>query len=242
MCAPLAVVGVATAVTGIVGSIGQYSQAQAQADAQNRAQQEQYQAQLEQYEYQNKVQQQQYQLQTQAWQRQEEAAKRQVQLNNEAAMRSYQSEQAKVDAAYKRAALEADNLRLKSMQDASSIQASGKTGRSIGVLAMDPDREYGRDLAVLGLNLGFTNADYYNSVGTIFEQATSANNQVQSGRSPAPSAPIVAPKPKAPSSVSGGGGFSLAAGILGAGLSGYQAYQSLQAPDVRNPINIANIA
>lgn len=157
----------------------------------------------------------------QAFQQQEAAANRQIQLNQQAASKAYMAEQQKIQAAYKKAALEADNLRLKSLRDASSIQASGKSGRSIGILAMDPNREYGRDLAVLGLNLGFANQDYFQSIDTIFDQAQSANNQVASSRSPAPSKPT---------KVRGPGSLGLIAGIAGAGLSGYQTYTSLKAP------------
>lgn len=202
MCAPIAL-GVATAVTSLVGSVASYSQAQAEADAQNQ------------------VQQQQYQLQLQAFQQQEAAYNRQIQENQRAASRAYMAEQSKIQAQYQKAALEADNLRIQSMRDASNIQASGKTGRSIGVLAMDPSREYGRDLATLGLNLGFTNAEYYQNVDTIFDQATTANNQAASSRST---------KPLKPTKVAGPGSLGLIAGVGQAGLSGYDTYSSLKAP------------
>jgi hypothetical protein len=202
MCAPIAL-GVATAVTGIVGSIGSYSQAQAQAS------------------YQNQIQQQQYELQMRAFQQQRESANRQLELNQRAASRSYMAEQQKIVASYQRAALEADELRLDSMRSASTIQASGKSGRSIGVLAMDPAREYGRDLAVLGLNLGFAREDYFTSIGTIFDQATTANNQVASS---------MMAEPVKPTKVAGPSSLGLITGIGTAGISGYETYSSLQPP------------
>lgn len=200
MCEPISI---ATAVVGIVGTIGSYSEAQSAAAAQNYAQQQQ------------------YQLQLQAYHQQEQAYNRQIQLNQQAASKAYMAEQTKIQAQYQKAALEADSLRVKSMRDASIIQASGRSGRSIGILAMDPNREYGRDLATLGLNLGFANANYFQSIDTIFDQATTSNNQAASSRSTKPLEPI---KVAGPSSI------GLITGIAGAGLSGYQAYSSLKAP------------
>jgi hypothetical protein len=114
------------------------------------------------------------------------------------------------------------------MRDAANIQASGKSGRSIGILAMDPAREYGRDLATLGLNLGYARDDYFQSIDSIFDQATSANAQVASNRSPAPSKPTKV-KAKMPSSL------GLIAGIGGAALSAATTYAGLKAPSGSGP-------
>jgi hypothetical protein len=219
MCAPLAVIapvalGVASFATQAVGSIASYSQEANQARAEAQAQ--------------NEYQQKQYELQAQAWARQEEAANRQERLNQEAASKAYMSAQIKINNEYKQAAIEADNLRLKSMQDAANIQASGKSGRSIGILAMDPDREYGRDLAILGLNLGYARDDYFQSIDSIFDQATSANAQVASTRGPTPSTPTKV-EAKGPSSL------GLVSGLIGSGLSGISTYNSLKAPSSTAP-------
>ena len=203
MCIPAAIIGVASAAIGAVGTISSYQAASAQAANEN--------------EMANR----QYTLQLQAHQQQEAALNRQTMLNQEAASKSYAAEQLRIQAEYKKAALEADSLRVKSMQEASNIQASGKAGRSMGVLAMDPDREYGRDLAVLGLNLGFARDDYYQSIDSIFDQATTANAEVASRRSPAPEKPL---------QVKGPSKLGLVAGLGGAALSGYQTYSSLKAP------------
>jgi len=201
MCVPAAI-GIATAVAGAVGSIASYSQASSEAQAQNDYQQRQ------------------FELQTEIWNRQEAAATRQERLNQEAASKAYMSAQLKIQGDYKKSALEADEMRLQAMRQASNIQASGKTGRSIGILAMDPDREYGRDLATLGLNLGYARDDYYQSIDSIFDQATTANAEVASRRSPAPSAPT---KVKGPSSL------GLISGLVGAGVSGFNTFNSLKA-------------
>jgi hypothetical protein len=203
MCIPAAIIGVASAAIGAVGTISSYQAASAQAANEN--------------EMANR----QYILQVQAQQQQEAALNRQTMLNQEAASKAYVAEQQKIQAEYRKAALEADNLRVRSMQEASNIQASGKTGRSMGVLAMDPDREYGRDLAILGLNLGFARDDYYRSIDSIFDQATTANAEVASRRTPAPQKPM---------KVKGPGALGLVAGLGGAALSGYQAASSLTAP------------
>jgi hypothetical protein len=202
MCAPI-IIGIASAAIGAVGTISSYQAAQDQAA------------------YENEMANRQYTLQVQAHQQQEAALNRQTMLNQEAASKSYAAEQLRIQAEYKKAALEADNLRIKSMQEASNTQASGKTGRSIGVLAMDPDREYGRDLAVLGLNLGFARNDYYQSIDSIFDQATTANAEVASRRTPAPQKPM---------QVKGPSKLGLIAGLGGAALSGYQAASSLTSP------------
>lgn len=212
MCSPIApavALGIATFATSAVGSIASYTQTQNQARAQAQAQ--------------NEYQQKQYALQTQAWQQQEAAASRQEQLNREAASKAYVSAQLKIHNEYQKSAVEADNLRLKAMRDAANIQASGKTGRSIGILAMDPDREYGRDLATLGLNLGYAKDDYFQSIDSIFDQATTANNQVASSRSTAPKRPTMV-KPQGPST------FGLVAGLAEAGFEGYKTGAALTAP------------
>jgi hypothetical protein len=214
MCAPLAVIApialsVATFATQAVGSIASYTQETSQARDEAKAQ--------------NEYQQKQYDLQAQAWTQQEDAANRQEKLNREAASKAYMSAQIKINNEYKQAALEADNLRLRSMRDAANIQASGKSGRSIGILAMDPDREYGRDLATLGLNLGYARDDYYQSIDSIFDQATSANAQVASSRGPAPSKPTKVTA-KTPSKL------GLITDIGKAALSAASTYSGLKAP------------
>ena len=217
MCAPAVIpiaLGVASFATQAVGSIANYTQASNQARDEANAL--------------NDSQQKQYELQAQAWAQQEDAANRQERLNREAASKAYMSAQIKIQNEYKKAALDADNLRLKSMQDAANIQASGKSGRSIGILAMDPDREYGRDLATLGLNLGYARDDYYQSIDSIFDQATSANAQVASSRGPAPSKPTRV-KAKMPSSL------GLIAEIGGAALSGFSTFSQASSLPKKTP-------
>jgi hypothetical protein len=208
MCDPISL-GVAAFAVGATGTIANYTEAQDQAEREAR----------QQNEFANR----QYMLQVEARNREEAALNRQEVLNQEAASKAYVAEQERINAEYRKAALEAENLRVKSMQDASTIQSSGKTGRSIGVLAMDPDREYSRDLAVLGLNLGFARDDYYRSIDSIFDQATTANSQVASRRTPAPEKPEQV-SPRRPSSL------GLIAGLGKDTLGAYSTYSSLNAP------------
>lgn len=208
MCEPISL-GLGSLAVGAIGTVANYNAAADQAEAEAR----------QQNEFANR----QYQLQVQARNQQEAALNRQVVLNQEAASKAYVAEQQRLQAEFRRAALEAENLRVKSMQDSSNIQSSGKTGRSIGVLAMDPDREYGRDLAVLGLNLGFARDDYFRSIDSIFDQATTANAQVASQRTPEPQKPeqVSARRPSS---------LGLIAGLGSAALSGYDTYRSLKPP------------
>lgn len=192
MCAPIAL-GIATAVTTAVGTIGSYANQQQQVNAQYAAQQA-------------------------AYQQQQEAFQRQTSLNQIAAQKAYMAEQAKLRARYQQAALEADDLRLQAMRDAGTIQASGKTGRSIGLISMDPNREYGRDLAVLGLNLGFAQDDYYQAVDGIFNQNLTAMNQAFNAIGPAP---VRQPGPSP---------LGLISGIGGAAIEGYGLYNDLRPP------------
>ena len=212
MCDPTSL-GVASFAVGATATIANYNEAQDQAE--REAQQ--------QNEFANR----QYMLQVEARNREEAALNRQVVLNQEAASKAYVAEQERINAEYRKAALEAENLRVKSLEDSSKIQSSGKTGRSIGVLAMDPDREYGRDLAVLGLNLGFARDDYFRSIDSIFDQATTANSQVASRRTPEPEKPEQV-SPRRPSSL------GLIAGLAGNALDGYSSYSSLKAPKGSN--------
>jgi hypothetical protein len=196
MCAPIApalVLGVASAVTTAVGTIGSYSNQQAQVNAQYEAQQA-------------------------AYTQQQQAFNRQQELNQVAAQRAYMSEQVKLRAKYQQAAIEADKLKLEAQRAAGSIQASGKTGRSIGLISMDPNREYGRDLAVLGLNLGFAQDDYFQAIESTYNQTRSATNTAFSAIGPAP---VRQPGPSP---------LGLISGLGGAALGGYGLYNDLQPP------------
>ena len=103
----------------------QYQQAQQQADMQNK----QIQA-----DHQGRV-------------RQEIAARRayeqQLQNNNTAANKSYVQEQAKLQEAKAQAAFKAQSNYAKAIGAQGKVLASGATGQSVGLLAMDAERQEG---------------------------------------------------------------------------------------------------
>ena len=86
---------------------------------------------------------------------------------------------------------------------------------------MDPNREYGRDLATLGLNLGFAQEDYYLATYGVYDQFTTANNQAASG---------LMLEPSKPTKVAGPSPIGLISDTATAGVAGYQTYSSLTAP------------
>jgi hypothetical protein len=266
MCAAV-VVGVVTAVVGAVSSIAQYQQQQVAVKSSNQA--AQYQANLQnavnrqQVDYQNAVARQQtefqnavatqqadfsnavalqqFEVQKQGFEQSEQSFFQQIDLNNQAASRAYMSEQVKLNFEQKKAALEAHQLMASSTQAQGKILASGRSGQSLGMLANDASRETSRDLATLGLSLGYAQQDYFSSTQSIFEQVQSSQNIAQGNRMLAPVAPlkaspvlagtVLAPDPikvtamKSPKP----GALGLVAGIAGAGLSGFNAYANLQA-------------
>jgi hypothetical protein len=190
---------------------------------------------------------QQYEVQRQGFEQSEQAFFQQIELNNQAANRAYMSEQQKLNFEQKKAALEAHQLMASSAQSQGKILASGRSGQSLGMLANDASRETSRDLATLGLSLGYAQQDYFSGTQSIFEQLQSSQNIAQGNRMLAPVAPfqatpilsspvlagtVLAPNPikitpmKAPKPSS----LGLVADLAGAGLSGFNASTNLRAP------------
>jgi hypothetical protein len=185
-----------------------------------------YAAQQQQTAFANAQAQQQFQAQMAAYKQSETTFNEQIRLNAEAANRAYVAEQQKLGFEQQKAALEAHKSMITSMQAEGTVLASGRTGQSIGILANDASREYSRDLATLGMSLGYAYQDYYSGTDSIFNQAQTSMNQAQSNRMLQPTAPLRMPGPSS---------FGLIAGLAGAGLSGYMAYDSLKAPSGGNP-------
>jgi hypothetical protein len=142
----------------------------------------------------------------------ERAYQEQRTLNAEAANRSYQQSQAQLKGEFDQASQKAEGLLVQRLQAQGSTLAAGRSGQSIGGLLTDAQRTEGRDLATLGMNLGYAQQDYSWNVLNVFEQHKSANIQAAAQRKPMPST----------------GGLLL--GIGGAVLSGVQAGMSLAAP------------
>lgn len=190
---------------------------------------------------------QQYEVQKQGFEQSETSFFQQIDLNNQAANRAYMSEQVKLNFEQKKAAMEAHQLMASSAQAQGKILASGRSGQSLGMLANDASRETSRDLATLGLSLGYAQQDYFSGTQSIFEQLQSSQNIAQGNRMLAPvapfkatpilSSPVMAGTVLAPDAINitamkspKPSPLGLVAGIAGAGLSGFNAYTNLKAP------------
>lgn len=180
------VLGIASATSSAVGSIASY-----------QASQEQYAGQMAAYE---------------ASQR---AYKQQLQLNAEAANRAYIADQQRLKNEYEKASVEAQKLSVTALQAQGQVLASGRVGQSIGLLAQDAERSYGKDLATLGMNLAYANEDYYLSTQQTFQQAKSANAAAASNRMIKPSAPSA---------------LGLVAGLGGSAIQGFSTFKEFN-PD-----------
>ena len=153
-----------------------------------------------------------YSAERQAARESERAYQEQRNLNAQAANRSYQQSQAQLKGEFDQASQKAEQLLVQRLQAQGTTLAAGRSGQSIGGLLTDAQRTEGRDLATLGMNLGYAQQDYSWNVLNVFEQHKSANIQAAAQRKPMPSA----------------GGLLL--GLGGAALSGLSAYASLKAP------------
>jgi hypothetical protein len=104
------------------------------------------------------------------------------------------------------------------LQAQGNILASGRVGQSVGILAQDAERSFGRDMATLGMNLGYANEDYLLSTQNTFQQAESANAAAASGRMIQPTAPS---------------GLGLVSGIGGSIIGGLGTYNEFAKPENR---------
>jgi hypothetical protein len=178
------------------------------------------------YQYQNAIRARDYEyaVNMRAYEASEQAYNQQIQMNREAANRAYEREQLKLKGDYDKAAQDAQSLLVQKMQAQGQVLASGRTGQSIGLLVNDAQREYGRDLANLGTNLGYATTESVFQMQDIFRQQSSADLQAASQRmlQPTPGPGIT----KAP--VSAG---QLVAGIGGSVLQGVGSYAANKGPD-----------
>jgi len=150
----------------------------------------------------------------------ERAYQEQRNLNAQAANRSYQQSQTQLKGEFDQASQKAEQLLVQRLQAQGTTLAAGRTGQSIGGLLTDAQRTEGRDLATLGMNLGYAQQDYTWNVQNVFEQHKSANIQAAAQRKSAPS--------------TGG----LLVGLAGAAASGYGAYASLKAPKAKPDVPV----
>jgi len=153
-----------------------------------------------------------YSAERQAARESERAYQEQRNLNAQAANRSYQQSQAQLKGEYDQASQKAEQLLVQRLQAQGTTLAAGRSGQSIGGLLTDAQRTEGRDLATLGMNLGYAQQDYSWNVLNVFEQHKSANIQAAAQRKAKPST----------------GGLLL--GLGGAVMSGVSAGLALKAP------------
>jgi hypothetical protein len=118
----------------------------------------------------------------------ERAYQEQRQLNAEAANRGYQQSQSKLMGEYAQASQKAEQLLVNRLQAQGTTLAAGRAGQSVGGLLTDAQRTEGKDLATLGMNLGYAQQDYGWDVANIFSQHKTANIQAASQRKAMPSA------------------------------------------------------
>ena len=194
MCLP--VLGLIVSAVGTVAGIAQSSQQmQMQADQAQQQMDLQYQQAQQQAHQQNR----QIVADHQGKINQEIASRRayeqQIQNNNTSVNKTYVQEQAKLQEARQQAAFKAQSNYAKSIGAQGKVLASGATGQSIGLLALDAERQEG--FATAQANAGLRSAEQQAAVGmdVAFDQAKSSNNQAWT-RLPAPTqAPVFADKP-----------------------------------------------
>ena len=219
MCLPAAAVAIGQFVVGAVSSIAQYQQQQAAANYEEQVRQQQYQIQKQQADYEYNLQMQQYDVSQQAY-------NQQIEANAEAANRGYQREQIRLQEKKAEASQRAQDLLIEKLQSQGTVLSSGRTGKSIAMLASDAEREYGRDLANLGTNLGYATQSYGFNVQDIMAEAESANNIAASQRMIEPVKQYVAP----PAAVMKPSSAGMILGIGQAALSAAGTYGALKAP------------
>ena len=251
MCGPAAVpiaVGVATAALGTLQSIAGYQQQQAQYQYQQQAQQYQYQVQQANATAR-------YNQEMAAYHASQEAYNAQIEANAAAANRAYQYEQLQLKGEYDKARQQAQQLMVAKLKTQGTALAGGRTGKSIALLASDAEREYGRDLAALGTNLGYVKDAYSLQTEQIQIEAKSANAAAAARRMVKPikgfvAQPYAGPAPSATGMVLGIGqsilggvtaGMSLAAPSAGAGAGAGAAPTPPTAPPAL-PGSVYNLA
>jgi hypothetical protein len=135
------------------------------------------------------------------------------------------------------------------LQAQGTTLAAGRAGQSVGGLLTDAQRTEGKDLATLGMNLGYAQQDYGWDVANIFSQHKTANIQAASQRKAMPSAGglvlglgqavlggvSAGLSLKAPSGFGGGGG----GGGAGAGASSASSYGSSFKSGLYSPTPVA---
>lgn len=219
MCAPVAL-GVASFGAQALGAVGQHQSASAQAAAQNAAASSNYKHQL-------KVRENNWDRERFRYTRSIQQFKNTTNENALAAQRAYAGEQTKLNNIYKQASFKQQANLVRLVQGTGKAAASGASGKTAQRLDSQIVGQFGRNQAIAAESLlGAQNA-YKTRTDSISRQLESDNNRAYEKVAVQP-LPGVAPPP--PTMTPGPSPLGLIAGIAGAGLSGYETYNSLKPP------------
>lgn len=144
---------------------------------------------------------QQNQTDRRVYQDQQETATKQSIANAEAANRVYMGEQSQLSEKRKEAAFKAQTILAKSIGAKGSILATGRTGQSVGLLALDTERQAGRDVAATEAMM---KADYDTALinmDNAFQQNLEGNRQAESKVGFNPEMPYLPQMPEVPNFV-----------------------------------------
>jgi hypothetical protein len=134
-----------------------------------------------------------YQTDLTRYQASQEALKTQLGFNSGSYNRANLLEQKKVQDAAAKAAFEGQKLLATNLQAQGSVLASGRTGQSIGLLANDADRAYGRDAAMLNQNMEASLGDYYQNSAFAYLQKLNQDADAYNKMMPEPIRPMDLP-------------------------------------------------
>jgi hypothetical protein len=200
MCLPAAGAGAAalstmSTVVGMIGTVAGIAQGQQQAAFAQQQANLQLQQQRQQTEVQNQQLANDYVGQVAQRDAQIDSYNQQVLNNQNAANQAFAAEQTKLDEAKTKAAFKSQEIYAKSIGAKGSVLATGATGQSVGLLALDADRQAG--LGIAEQDAAVDSAAKAAAVGAQMaaDQQTSANNEAFSRLAISPAAPIFSPSP-----------------------------------------------
>ena len=224
MCEPISL-GIASAASGIAGSVGQYQSGQAAANAQNAATRRQFKD-LERQRY-------------GAWQREQlkfgyQKVKYEQERSNiyDAYGGAVADKQLALNEAFKKAAFNNQAQIQELLKSQGQLAARGRTGRSAERLNDSMLGQFGRNQAIQAETLASARQGYMSQVDKLRNAMRSDLNKAYGPVAIRP-VPGVAPSP--PTMVAGPSALGLAAGIGSSIVGGFSTYNSLKAPTTEIP-------
>lgn len=201
MCLPL--IGLAISAIGTAAGIAQGAAAQQQQQEQFNYQQEmnrrqmdmQYQNQQRQAAYAREQQIAKYSADVKAHNAATLAYQQQVFNNNEAANRVYVAEQVKMQEAATKAAFKSQEIYAKSIGAMGKVLASGQVGQSVGLMALDTERQAGFGIAEQNASLDSAELQMGTAMATAEAQNKSENNLAASKLPASPAHPVLEMEP-----------------------------------------------